>query len=434
MKKSVLLILSAALMLSACDNKPEITTADIEIALQNNGEPFAQDGINVIIKETASGTTFNALTDENGIAKFTLSSGIYEGSATWKTSAEGIQTIYNGINSNIVVSAGKNETFPLELKTSQASQIIIKELYTTGCQGVDPKKPFSNDAYVILYNNSDQEADASDVCFAFCNPFNSYQTNKYLTDGKLFFEELGWLPSGYSAWWFQKEVKIAPYSQIIVAIKGAIDNTVTYPESVDLSHADYYMYDPESGFNNASAYPAPLESMPADHYLKTFVISKGNAWPISNSSPAFYIFKNANIEAFSKDENNYDRTENAKLPVLKIPMSSVIDAVEVFDFTNKEKNAKRFPSSIDAGYVEIISKNGHTIYRNVDKEATEALAENEGKLVYDYAGGTLDIEGTTDPSGIDAEASIAKGAHIIYKDTNNSSNDFHQRNKASIKK
>ncbi len=40
--------------------------------------------------------------------------------------------------------------------------------------------------------------------------------------------------------------------------------------------------------------------------------------------------------------------------------------------------------------------------------------------------GTKDIEpkyGSTDPSGIDAEASIANGAVIIYKDTNNSGND-----------
>ena len=99
-----------------------------------------------------------------------------------------------------------------------------------------------------------------------------------------------------------------------------------------------------------------------------------------------------------------------------------------------DKNGKRFPASIDAGYVEINPKNGYTAYRNVDKAATEALAENEGKLVYNYAGGTEDVEGTTDPSGIDAEASIANGAHIIYMDSNNSSNDFHQRKVASIKK
>ena len=74
------------------------------------------------------------------------------------------------------------------------------------------------------------------------------------------------------------------------------------------------------------------------------------------------------------------------------------------------------------------------MYRNVDKDATEALPENAGKLVYGYAGGTDDVEGSTDPSGIDAEASIANGAHIIYSDTNNSFVDFHQRKVFSLKK
>ena len=67
----------------------------------------------------------------------------------------------------------------------------------------------------------------------------------------------------------------------------------------------------------------------------------------------------------------------------------------------------------------------------------EELAENAGKIVYNYAGGTFDAatnSGSTDPSGIDAEASIAAGAHIIYKDTNDSGKDFHERTKASIKK
>lgn len=82
------------------------------------------------------------------------------------------------------------------------------------------------------------------------------------------------------------------------------------------------------------------------------------------------------------------------------------------------------------------NKLGYSIYRNVDKEATEALPENEGKLVYNYGLGTTTINGgtSTDLSSIDAEASIANGAHIIYMDTNNSMNDFHQRRVASLKR
>jgi len=45
----------------------------------------------------------------------------------------------------------------------------------------------------------------------------------------------------------------------------------------------------------------------------------------------------------------------------------------------------------------------------------------------------LGVPPTTDISGIDAEASLKNGAHIIYMDTNNSTNDFHERLKCSLR-
>ena len=78
----------------------------------------------------------------------------------------------------------------------------------------------------------------------------------------------------------------------------------------------------------------------------------------------------------------------------------------------------------------LTSQLGHTLYRNVDKQATESLVENQGKLVYNYS---LGVDLSTDPSTIDAEASIKNGAHIIYQDTNNSSNDFHERTTCSLR-
>lgn len=60
----------------------------------------------------------------------------------------------------------------------------------------------------------------------------------------------------------------------------------------------------------------------------------------------------------------------------------------------------------------------------------EQLPTATTKLVYNYAEG---VEGTTDPSGIDAAASIKNDAKIIYQDTNNSSADFHLRKEWSLK-
>ena len=66
----------------------------------------------------------------------------------------------------------------------------------------------------------------------------------------------------------------------------------------------------------------------------------------------------------------------------------------------------------------------------MNNSSFEEILENEGKLVYHYA---LGVDGSTDPSGIDAEASMKQGAHIIYQDTNNSSSDFHERQKCSLR-
>ena len=66
----------------------------------------------------------------------------------------------------------------------------------------------------------------------------------------------------------------------------------------------------------------------------------------------------------------------------------------------------------------------------MDLTAVRALEEHEGKLVHHYQKG---VDSSTDPSGIDAEASRKNGAHIIYQDTNNSTNDFHERQQCSLK-
>ena len=183
---------------------------------------------------------------------------------------------------------------------------------------------------------------------------------------------------------------------------------------------------------------AAADVIPSSNYLTAFPFNKGNAWVLSNSAPAFFIgnMSKAENERICNDTANFDLT-NGTTDVgwsVKFPKANVIGALEVYSAANIEKSNARFPADINTGYAAITNNMGYTLYRNVDKEATEALPENEGKIVYGYAGGTEDVNGSTDPSGIDAEASIAGGAHIIYAQTNDSGKDFHQRKTASLKK
>ena len=412
---------------------------DITLQLQSGGAAFAQAGVDVVLADAAGTTSYTQATNDQGAAAFQLPAGAYTASVTWKTAADGVRIVYNGANANIVVKADGDKQFPIELQKVESKQIVIKELYFGGCLNPETNKGYSNDAYVIIYNNSDMEADASDIVFSFLGPYNGHGANKYYTDGKLLYENQDWVPAFGAIWWFTSEVKIPAYSQVVVAIFGSIDHTKTVPTSVNLSDASYYWMsnDGIAEYNNAK-YNAG-ENIPASHYLTCSPISKGNAWAISNTSPAFYIGKMdaAAAKALSENADAYDHTLGAteSFNIAKFPKANVVDAVEVWSAANVAKSMVRFSADINTGYVAVSNNNGYTVYRNVDKEATEALPENAGKLVYNYAGGTQDIElGSTDPSGIDAEASIAAGAHIIYSETNDSGKDFHQRKVASIKK
>lgn len=430
MKRIIYIILAATAAFTACKKDESAKINDVTIQVVIGNEPVT-DAIEVTVTDKSSSTAYKATT-VNGTATFRLVAGIYEASATFYKES----SIYNGTNSAVTVVDGGANSFTLNLTASTTSQIIIKELYVGGCMDNEGAKDYALDKYVILYNNSPLEADASKMAFGIGSPANSNSINFYLKDGNLTYSD--YIPAWNAVWWFQKEVKIAPYSQIVISITGAINHTETYSKSVDLSKADYVFYDPEV-FSLASNYPAPSASIPSDNYLKTYCYGLGTAWAISKTSPAFFIFSpegGMTAKAFVTNPDNIESpTGKQAFNCAKIPLGWIKDGVEVYDYANIQKSHKRLLDSVDAGYVTFTNKSGYTIYRNVDKEATEALAENEGKLVYNYAGGTDDFEGgSTDPSGIDAEASIAKGAHIIYKDTNNSRNDFHQRKVASIKK
>ena len=416
-------------------DKPDNGPITIKIQLTEGGAAFVRAGIPVNL---SGGTGYSAdlTTSADGTVSATVPVGVYTATAFLKASVEGILYNYNGSQTITVVRGGDTQ-FSLPMTMSKTSQLIIKELYNGGCMDNSGTKNYINDKYIIIYNNSDTEVDASKMCIAMGQISNTKAQNKYATEsGGLEYADQGWMPASYSIWWFQNgtEVKIAPYSQIVVAITGAIDHTVTYANSVDLSNADYCMYDRESGFNGAAQYPAPSASIPESHYMKTYVFGMGTSWPFPMLTAApFLIIPDRDIEAFVKDPNNFDnRATNNSGNYAKVPVDWILDALDIWSAADETKFFGRFPASINTGYEVLVNKQGYTLYRNVDREATMAIPGNMEKLVFGYVGAVSEED--TDPANIDAEASIAKGATIIYMDTNNSATDFHVRRKASIKK
>ncbi|HHU25943.1 MAG TPA: DUF4876 domain-containing protein [Bacteroidales bacterium] len=430
-----------AIMLTAlsCERTTdEYKTYPLNVELVYPDGYNAKKDITVTLTSTADSKTMEAQTDENGMAKFTVTAGVYDASATDNRTGDGVAYVLNGAERGIIVNEQwtGTENVKVRLSESKLSQVIIKEVYYGGTPTDDGSRPFAHDRHVILYNNSALPASLDNVCLAITLPYNPHATNSDYVDGKLFYENEGWCPAGQAFWYFQNPVTLEPYSQLVIALFNAVDNTQTYSKSVNFANPEYYCtYDIEK-FDHEASYPSPSEVIPTSHYLKSHVYGTGKAWVFSQLGPAFFIFapEGQSIEQFGTDANNLDMYGGRATQVRKkVPVKWVLDGVEIF-MQGSDSNRKRLNTEIDAGYIHGIKDMGYSIYRNVDKSATEAIKENEGKLVYNYAMGTQDIEGgTTDPSGIDAEASIKNGAKIVFMDTNNSSKDFHQRKEASLR-
>jgi hypothetical protein len=318
-------------------------------------------------------------------------------------------------------------------------QVIIKEINVGGSvKASTGKGAYGGCKGIILYNNGGKAVTLSNFGIAFCAPLNANVENKNIVDGKLYFEAEGWIPALQGLWYYPGSVTIQPYSDLVIALTSAIDHTQTTDGALlfDLSNADMACYD-LAVFNNKDQYEAPAK-VTEDKWLKGFKYSTANAWPVSIMCPALYIFSAPTTVTLSEwlaDEANAayvngDTKQSVANKAAKIPMEWVIDGVELFQTTSVEKSTKRLPASIDAGFGLYLNGKCYSAYRNIDEKATVNLGDNITKLVYNYADG---VEGTTDPSGIDAVASIKKGAKIIYQDTNNSTADFHLRKGWSLK-
>ena len=319
-------------------------------------------------------------------------------------------TLSDGTQQELATSDVKQITYVEgALPDKNVDQIIIKEIYNGGCMKDDGNK-FQFDKCIILYNNCGEQAVANNVCFGMLDPANAHSTNSSWRDenGNLPYEAEGYLPAWNGIWWFQHPLVIEPYSQVVVNIHGAIDNTKTVSQSVNYANKDYYcMYDPEGGYTHSLYYPTPADEIPTSHYLKAKRIGLGSGWAYSVNSPATILFQTQEMSPSEFAEDADRQVLNPKSPTqafvcLKVPNEWVIDGVEVFSASYATDSQKRLTDDIDGGYVFLTNYLGHSLYRNVDKQATEALPENAGKLVYGYS---LGVDGSTDPSGIDAEKS-----------------------------
>lgn len=392
-------------LLASCSYDEHISTYNVEVQLS---APVADVPV---LMTNATGSTATATTDATGTARFNLPAGIYSISASKVTDDAYFRHVCNGSLADIAIgSSATTVALPVTLTTMQtANPIVIKELYVGGCQKNDGSGKFALDKCIILYNNSAEPVALDNVGFGMIEPYNAEaNTHSFLNGGKLDYADADWVPAINGVWYFQAGTVIAPYAELVVNVHGAIDNTLTYSNSVNYANATYYcMYDVEATssdggkYNNTTYYPSPADVIATSHYLKAVKYGKGNAWPMSQTSPAVVMFRTEGItpKAYAEDATNIiyptGREGNIVYACLKLPRQWVIDAVEVYNATALANCKKRLTSDLDAGYATLTGGYGHSLIRKVE---------------------------TTTEDG-----------HAIYQDTNNSSNDFYEANQCSLR-
>lgn len=441
-----LIVLSFMMIIASCEknlkNDSTLFDVSVELKLAEANEMISIGNIPVTL--SAGEITFCDTTSIEGKALFQVPAGIYTVAASAQQAVEGGSYFsLNASKEGITIDKTWNEDVPvvLEMIASKSGQIIIKEIYTGGTTNPETSKTEAWDKYLTLYNNSPLPATLKNF------GIGNTQGNAYASfagfvneSGNLTYADEDWIPASHGCYYFPEDLVIEPYTDVVIALCGAIDHTQTNAASVDLSDADYVCYDPEMGFNHKKYHPAPSEKIPADHYLKGMRWGLGNSWSFSMFTPAFFIYQTEDktvLNYFSDAALDvYPPSFQNSQPFLakKFPRAWILDAVDTYSLDHVGENYKRMTPDLDAGYVFYTVHMGYSLYRNVDKKATEAIPENAGKLVYDYNMGTQDIQnGSTDMSQIDAEASLRNGAKIIYMDTNNSTNDFHMRKQCAHK-
>ena len=362
----------------------------LTVAAQWPEGEFEMAGADVLVEDMNTGSRYASVTESSGAASFSLPNGLYRVTLNGRSDRE----IYNGAADKVVLS-GKDLRLDLPVSVSRPGSIVIKELYCGGCKKLPLEGNYQYDQYFILHNNDYQVQYLDSLCFGTLSPYNSTASNPW--------GPIDFLPIIQAVWQFPgdgDDFPLQPGEDAVICLKGAVDHAAQYPLSVNLNKEGYFVCYNNTYFPNTTNHPAPGDRISVDRYLNVVIkTGKANAYTLSINSPTLVLFRaeGVTIEDYVRVADNVVPVPGSTVDnVVKIPFDWVVDAMEVFDGTSSNNN-KRLPSEVDAGYVlQTDTYLGRSLMRRTD------------------------------------EAASANAGYEVLEDTNNSLNDFYEREKQSL--
>ena len=317
----------------------------------------------------------------SGIANFVLEEGTYTVSASIHT----VEFAFNGISENVSINA-LNLNVDIDLvAVALKGGLVFKEIYYTGSK-TPSQTSYYSDQFHEIYNNSDEIIYLDGLCIGTLDPTSSNSASVWVkADGSL----RDSLPILFHTWMWPgtgHDYPLAPRTSIVLA-QDAIDHKTDAagnPSSpVNLAGAHWETY---------VAAPGKDTDTPGVPNLTLVYTTSATMvdWLSSVFGSAIILFRlptGLDYTSFVNNPANFKRKPGSSsiIQYMMVDKAWVIDAVEEVN-TDPTKQYKRLHTSLDAGKVWC---SGTYVSKSIRRKVDKIIA---GK--------------------------------VIYKDTNNSTEDF----------
>lgn len=405
-KKNFLLGLCSFLALSStfysCNDDSEVKLSNLTVTV-NSAETFS--GINlenlyVVIQNTTNESKDSVLTNSTGVAIFEdLTPGTYNLSCVKNLTAQEASDasgyfeaiVLNGTKANVNLFGGVDSVDELVLDGKPSSALIIKEVYYSGAN--DPSwATLFKDQFVEIYNNSAEVVYADGLYLASLSP-QKVGASSSDVPSTLSFEEFVYAEKVAQIPGSGQDYPVLPGESIVIAY-NAVDWTDAGAKdfTVDLSGADFEIYAVEwlESLGRTGNTWFDIDNVDVANMNMIYLnIENGGSFNLQTGGASMAIL---NCDE-TPSETILDPAASESNPIyfMKLKVADIVDGVDLL--ANAEAgDFKRLPASIDAGfnYVTGSSYTSLSVSRKVAKTTTNG--------------------------------------RVIYKDTNNSSEDFEAGN------
>jgi hypothetical protein len=385
MKKLLLIMMIVILGLSVynCEEVTPSYNMTVQLVLPD-GFTLATvpAGVEVKILNTTTARETKVTTDASGAVTMLLVQGNYSIGTSFTIKVGNDEYVFNGVVNDYLLAQVSTVTVKLVLADNTGG-FILKEIYFSGSKTPDAKS-YYDDQFHEVYNNSNDTLYADGLCIG-CLQQTSTNPNVWVKTDGTFMDQL---PITFHVWIIPgtgRQHPVYPGKSIVIAMDGINHKTDANgnPNSpVNLGNADWEAYVDVAGKDiDAPGVPNMTMMYTTSATMYDWIHSVFGYATIIFRLPVAWQTYVANTANFMTLPGSTSSTK-----YFMVDKSYVIDGVEIVR-AEQDKRYKRLPNEIDAGYT--------------------------------YLDG-----GTYCSKSVRRKAKLIVAGRVIYKDTNNSTEDF----------